>query len=91
MTQEKSDLRVRRTQKMLQEALIDLIGERSLDTISVGDIAERAMVNRATFYRHLASPTEGAGVDVHREESHRAERRSAKRSRPGRPRARGAK
>lgn len=49
---EKSDLRVRRTQKMLQEALIDLIGERSFDSINVGDIAERAMVNRATFYRH---------------------------------------
>lgn len=52
MTQEKSDLRVRRTQKMLQEALVDLVAERGLDAISVGDIAERAMVNRATFYRH---------------------------------------
>ena len=52
MTQEKSDLRVRRTQKMLQEALIELVAERNFDAISVGDIAERAMVNRATFYRH---------------------------------------
>lgn len=52
MTHEKEDLRVRRTQKMLQEALIDLISERSLESISVSDIAERAMVNRATFYRH---------------------------------------
>jgi AcrR family transcriptional regulator len=52
MMQEHTDLRVRRTQKMLQEALIDLIAERGFDSITVGDIAERAMVNRATFYRH---------------------------------------
>jgi AcrR family transcriptional regulator len=52
MTQERVELRVQRTQKMLQEALIDLLAERSLEAISVGDIAERAMVNRATFYRH---------------------------------------
>ena len=52
MTQERTDLRVRRTQKMLQEALVDLITERGFDSITVGDIAERAMVNRATFYRH---------------------------------------
>jgi len=37
---------------MLQEALVDLITERGFDSITVGDIAERAMVNRATFYRH---------------------------------------
>jgi DNA invertase Pin-like site-specific DNA recombinase len=48
-------------------------------------------ISRATFYRHLDSPAEEAGVDGHREESHRAERRSAKRSRPGRPRAKGAR
>jgi AcrR family transcriptional regulator len=52
VTQERTDLRVRRTQKMLQEALVDLITERGFDSITVGDIAERAMVNRATFYRH---------------------------------------
>ncbi|HMB03611.1 MAG TPA: helix-turn-helix domain-containing protein, partial [Isosphaeraceae bacterium] len=48
-------------------------------------------ISRATFYRHLASPAEEAGVDGHREESHRAERRSVKRSRLGRLRANGAK
>ena len=46
------DLRVRRTQKALQDALITLIEERGFDAITVGDIAECAMVNRATFYRH---------------------------------------
>jgi hypothetical protein len=51
----------------------------------------RPGISRATFYRHLPSPDEKAGVDGHREESARAARRSAKRSRPGRPRANGAK
>ena len=48
-------------------------------------------ISRATFYRNLASPAEGAGLDDHREESHRAGRRSVKQSRPDRPRAHRAK
>lgn len=48
----KADLRVRRTQMLLREALIALIEERGFDAITVGDIAERAMVNRTTFYLH---------------------------------------
>jgi AcrR family transcriptional regulator len=47
-----ADLRVKRTKMLLREALIDLIAEKGFDAITVGDIAERAMVNRATFYRH---------------------------------------
>jgi AcrR family transcriptional regulator len=37
---------------VLREALIDLIEEKGFDAVTVGDIAERAMVNRTTFYRH---------------------------------------
>src|SRR5215467_8083756 len=47
-----TDLRIRRTHKFLQEAMIDLITEKGFDAITMGDIAERAMINRATFYRH---------------------------------------
>ncbi len=50
--EEQTDLRIRRTHKFLQEAIIELITEKGFDTITVGDIAERAMINRATFYRH---------------------------------------
>jgi AcrR family transcriptional regulator len=50
--EEPTDLRIRRTHKFLQEAMIELITEKGFDTITVGDIAERAMINRATFYRH---------------------------------------
>jgi AcrR family transcriptional regulator len=52
MTHEQTDPRVRRTRQVLQEALIDLAAERGFDAITVGDIARRASVNRATFYRH---------------------------------------
>jgi AcrR family transcriptional regulator len=46
------DLRVRRTRKLLQEALIELTVEKGFSAVTVRDIAARAMVNRATFYRH---------------------------------------
>lgn len=49
---ERPDLRVRRTHTLLREALIDLIAEKGFDAVTVRDIAERAKVNRATFYRH---------------------------------------
>ncbi len=51
MTQLGSSLRVRRTQKLLREALIELIEERGFDSLTVGEITERALVGRATFYR----------------------------------------
>ena len=50
--EEQTDLRIRRTHKFLQEAMIELVIEKGFDAITVGDIAERAMINRATFYRH---------------------------------------
>lgn len=52
MTQTGSNLRVRRTQKLLREALIELIEERGFEALTVGEITERAMVSRAAFYRN---------------------------------------
>lgn len=52
MAQKLEDLRVRRTRKLLQRALIELTGEKGFANVTVHDIAERAMVNRSTFYRH---------------------------------------
>ncbi|GHO56859.1 TetR/AcrR family transcriptional regulator [Ktedonobacter robiniae] len=46
------DIRARFTRKLLQETLIALLAEKRFEMITVGEIAERAMVNRATFYRH---------------------------------------
>jgi AcrR family transcriptional regulator len=49
----REDPRVTRTQKMLQDAFISLLGEKGFHAITVQDIAERATVNRATFYAHF--------------------------------------
>ena len=46
------DPRVIRTKKMLANALLELIAEKNFDSISIGDITERATLNRATFYLH---------------------------------------
>lgn len=46
------DIRARFTQKLLQNTLLALLAEKRFEVITVGEIAERAMVNRATFYRH---------------------------------------
>lgn len=47
------DPRVTRTRKLIRDALISLLLEKSFESISVQDIAERATVNRATFYAHF--------------------------------------
>jgi AcrR family transcriptional regulator len=52
MTQNLEDLRVRRTRKLLQKALLEAASEKGFVHVTVRDITERAMVNRATFYRH---------------------------------------
>ncbi len=52
MTQQGKNLRLRRTQKLLREALIELIEERGFETLTIGELTERAMVSRAAFYRH---------------------------------------
>lgn len=46
------DPRVRRTRKLLQDAFFSLIHEKRFSAVTVQDIAERATVNRATFYAH---------------------------------------
>jgi AcrR family transcriptional regulator len=46
------DLRVRRTHKLLWDALLAEMSERSFDEIPVTDLCERAMVHRTTFYKH---------------------------------------
>lgn len=52
MSQPARNLRLRRTQKLLREALIELIEEHGFEALTVGEITERAMVSRAAFYRN---------------------------------------
>lgn len=51
MTQPEQNVRLRRTQTLLRNALIALIEEQGFDALTVGELTERAMVSRATFYR----------------------------------------
>ena len=46
------DPRITRTRKLIRDALTSLLAEKSFETITVADIAERATINRATFYAH---------------------------------------
>jgi AcrR family transcriptional regulator len=46
------DPRMRRTRQLLQGSLMQLLGSKPFDDISVQDITDAATVNRATFYDH---------------------------------------
>ena len=50
----KEDLRVKRTRKLLSNALLELLNKESFDKISILDICEKAMVHRTTFYKHFS-------------------------------------
>lgn len=47
------DLRIRRTHKLLFDALTLLLSEKNFDNISITDICDKAMVHRTTFYKHF--------------------------------------
>jgi len=46
------DRRVRRTQRLLSDALLALIVEKGIDAITIKDITDRADVAYVTFFRH---------------------------------------
>ncbi|GAB4207327.1 MAG: TetR/AcrR family transcriptional regulator [Roseiflexaceae bacterium] len=46
------DRRIARTQRLLAEALMELILEKGYEAVTVRDITERADVGYATFFRH---------------------------------------
>jgi AcrR family transcriptional regulator len=47
------DRRIARTRQLLQQAFVALASEKAFAAITVGDITERANVNRGTFYAHF--------------------------------------
>lgn len=49
------DRRVKRTQKLLGEALIELMLQKGYDAVTIRDITERADIAYATFFRHYKS------------------------------------
>lgn len=56
--EKKEDLRVRRTKKLLCDALLKLVEKKPFEKISVCDICNEAMVHRATFYTHFCDKYE---------------------------------
>ncbi len=53
-SQQRMDPRVVRTQRLLKNALFDLLEEREYEQVTVQDIADQATVKRATFYLHYS-------------------------------------
>lgn len=50
----RTDPRVRRTRRILQDALVSLILEKEYSSISIKDITDRAEVAYITFFRHYS-------------------------------------
>ena len=49
----REDRRVRRTRRLLREALVELVAEKGYDRVTVQDVIDRADLSRATFYAHF--------------------------------------
>jgi AcrR family transcriptional regulator len=49
------DRRVLRTRRLVRQALLDLIGEKAYEKITIRDITDRADIGYATFFRHYDS------------------------------------
>lgn len=54
MGEQKLDRRVRRTRRMLREALLTCIIEGGYDDLTITELTERADLRRATFYLHYS-------------------------------------
>lgn len=52
------DLRIKRTQKAIKKAFLELIEEKGFEHISVKDIADKAIISRNTFYLHYSDKYE---------------------------------
>lgn len=58
MIKKAEDRRIQKTRKLLHEALISLILEKSYESIVVQEILDRANVGRSTFYTHFRDKDE---------------------------------
>ncbi|MCD8159062.1 MAG: TetR/AcrR family transcriptional regulator [Clostridiales bacterium] len=53
--QNKTDLRVVKSEKAIKEAFLELMKEKGYANITITDITNRAVINRKTFYMHYDS------------------------------------
>lgn len=64
---EKENQRVALTKRLLKEGLLRLLQTKELDKISVSELCRESGINRATFYKHFATPQdvlEAVGQDL---------------------------
>lgn len=54
----KEDRRIRRTRRLLQDALVGLLRSKPLEKIRIKEIVEKADVSRPTFYHHFTTKEE---------------------------------
>ena len=52
----KMDIRVIKTKKAIREGVLQLLGEKTIDEISITELAQIAQINRKTFYNYYQSP-----------------------------------
>ena len=52
--EQKLDLRIQRTYRLLHTAFTKLMEEKSFEDITVNDLCREAMIRRTTFYKHFA-------------------------------------
>lgn len=50
--EQKTDLRIQKTEKAIREAFLDIRRKLPLERVKVRDICQRAMINTSTFYNH---------------------------------------
>ena len=58
MLEKPQDLRIQKTHKALIDAFRVLLEEKRFEDITVGELCDRAMVRRATFYKHFGDKYE---------------------------------
>lgn len=53
-----TDARILRTRSALHAAIIDLASSKPVGEVTVSELADRAGINRVTFYKHYTTPAE---------------------------------
>ena len=56
--EKKTDLRIQKTYLALQNAFVSLLEEKRFEELTVNELCDRAMIRRATFYKHFADKYE---------------------------------
>ncbi len=55
---DRGDLRVIKTRRLIKNALIELMAEKEVSSITITELSEKALINRKTFYRHYTTVAE---------------------------------